>query len=88
MPEIRPSRESDWIAVWRLLRAAFAAGETYSVAPDIFDFVVTSARAVRPWRRLRFRIVGRLTRAFRHRQKGFVDARVMFRTLVPYHSPP
>jgi ribosomal protein S18 acetylase RimI-like enzyme len=168
MPEIRPFRESDWSAVWPLLRATFAAGDTYSFAPDIseadarrvwidtpaatfvtvdgeqllgtyflkpnqpglgdhvcncgyvvdaaaqsrgiaarmcehsqqwavshgframqFNFVVsTNERALRLWQRLGFEIVGRLPGAFRHREKGFVDALVMFKTLVPYHSPP
>jgi ribosomal protein S18 acetylase RimI-like enzyme len=32
--DIRPFRESDWPAVWRLLQATFAEGDTYSFAPD------------------------------------------------------
>jgi len=35
MLEIRPFHESDWNAVWPLLRATFATGDTYSFAPDI-----------------------------------------------------
>jgi len=168
MLEIRPFHESDWNAVWPLLRATFATGDTYSFAPDIperdarrawievpaatfvalddgrlvgtyfikpnqpglgdhvcncgyvvdasargkgiaarlcehsqqwavshgframqFNFVVaTNERAVRLWQRLGFEIVGRLPGAFRHRERGFVDALVMFKTLVPYHPPP
>jgi ribosomal protein S18 acetylase RimI-like enzyme len=32
--DIRPFRDSDWPAVWRLLQATFATGDTYSFAPD------------------------------------------------------
>jgi ribosomal protein S18 acetylase RimI-like enzyme len=32
--EIRPFRASDWAAVWPLLAATFAAGDTYTFAPD------------------------------------------------------
>jgi ribosomal protein S18 acetylase RimI-like enzyme len=58
-----------------------------------FNFVVASnERAVRLWERLGFAIVGRLPGAFRHQKLGFVDALVMFKTLVPadvvYHPPP
>jgi ribosomal protein S18 acetylase RimI-like enzyme len=31
---IRPFRDSDWPAVWAMLHATFAAGETYSLARD------------------------------------------------------
>jgi hypothetical protein len=37
---------------------------------------------VRLWQSLGFAIVGTLPGAFRHRQHGFVDAHVMFKTLV------
>jgi L-amino acid N-acyltransferase YncA len=48
-----------------------------------FNFVVsTNEAAVRLWQRLGFTIVGTLPGAFRHRTRGFVDAYVMFRTLV------
>src|SRR5205823_8402674 len=47
-----------------------------------FNFVVsTNEPAVRLWRQLGFKIVGTLPGAFRHREKGFVDAYVMFCTL-------
>jgi len=47
-----------------------------------FNFVVsTNARAVELWRSLGFAIVGTLPGAFRHRQLGYVDAYVMFRSL-------
>lgn len=48
-----------------------------------FNFVVsTNEPAVRLWQALGFRIVGTLPGAFRHAQKGFVDAYVMFRSLA------
>ncbi len=47
-----------------------------------FNFVVaTNDGAVHLWRSLGFEIVGRLPEAFRHPQKGYVDALVMWRTL-------
>ncbi|MFC3226524.1 GNAT family N-acetyltransferase [Marinibaculum pumilum] len=47
-----------------------------------FNFVVaTNDRAVRLWQHLGFDIVGRLPGAFRHPERGFVDALVMFRSL-------
>jgi L-amino acid N-acyltransferase YncA len=48
-----------------------------------FNFVVsTNEAAVRLWQQMGFRIVGTLPGAFRHLSKGFVDAHVMFRSLV------
>jgi len=48
-----------------------------------FNFVVaTNERALRLWERLGFRIVGTLPGAFRLRGERFVDAHVMFRSLV------
>jgi ribosomal protein S18 acetylase RimI-like enzyme len=47
-----------------------------------FNFVVsTNEAAVRLWQQLGFEIIGTLPEAFRHSQRGFVDAYVMFRTL-------
>jgi len=47
-----------------------------------FNFVIsTNESAVRLWKQLGFRIVGTLPGAFRHAQKGSVDAYVMFRSL-------
>jgi L-amino acid N-acyltransferase YncA len=47
-----------------------------------FNFVVsTNAAAVALWRSLGFDIVGTLPGAFAHRDLGFVDAYVMFRSL-------
>ncbi len=48
-----------------------------------FNFVVSSnERAVRLWHRLGFATVGTLPGAFRHPARGFIDAFVMFKTLV------
>jgi ribosomal protein S18 acetylase RimI-like enzyme len=44
-----------------------------------FNFVVsTNEPAIRLWHQLGFKIVGTLPGVFRHREKGFVDAYVMF----------
>jgi ribosomal protein S18 acetylase RimI-like enzyme len=48
-----------------------------------FNFVVsTNTRAIGLWKNLGFEIVGTLPRAFRHPEKGYVDAYVMFRSLI------
>ena len=48
-----------------------------------FNFVVsTNESAVGLWHQLGFKIVGTLPGVFRHSQKGFVDAYVMFRSLT------
>ncbi len=48
-----------------------------------FNFVVSSnTRAVDLWRSLGFETVGRLPQAFHHPSLGYVDALVMFRSLV------
>jgi ribosomal protein S18 acetylase RimI-like enzyme len=47
-----------------------------------FNFVVsTNDRAIRLWQALGFNIIGTVPRAFRHPEKGLVDAYVMFREL-------
>lgn len=47
-----------------------------------FNFVVsTNTAAVSLWQSLGFAIVGTLPRAFRHRDRGYVDAYVMYRSL-------
>jgi L-amino acid N-acyltransferase YncA len=48
-----------------------------------FNFVVsTNESAIGLWYQLGFKIVGTLPGVFRHSQKGFVDAYVMFRSLI------
>ena len=48
-----------------------------------FNFVVsTNQPAVALWQQLGFEVVGTLPGAFHHPEQGFVDAYVMFRTLV------
>jgi L-amino acid N-acyltransferase YncA len=47
-----------------------------------FNFVVsTNTGAVALWRKLGFEIVGTLPKAFQHRERGLVDAHVMYRFL-------
>lgn len=47
-----------------------------------FNFVVESnTRAIALWQAHGFEVVGRLPGAFRHPQKGFIDALVMYRRL-------
>jgi len=47
-----------------------------------FNFVVsTNTGAVALWKKLGFEIVGTLPRAFQHRERGLVDAYVMYRFL-------
>jgi ribosomal protein S18 acetylase RimI-like enzyme len=48
--EIRPFRDADWPAVWRMLHATFAAGDSYVFPPDTGEaqarsFWVESPRA-------------------------------------------
>ena len=162
MTLIRPFLETDWPALWPILRATFEAGDTYAYAPDSteadihrvwveapsatyvaidasgvmlgtyfikpnqpglgahvcncgyvvaaaargqgvaaamcehsqreavrlgflamqFNLVVaTNEGAIRLWRKLGFAVLATLPRAFRHRQRGLVDALVMFKTL-------
>ena len=54
-----------------------------------FNFVVsTNERAVRLWQSFGFAIVGRLPSAFLHPEHGYVDAFVMYRTIVPDEHRP
>jgi ribosomal protein S18 acetylase RimI-like enzyme len=49
-----------------------------------FNFVVsTNERAVRLWQSLGFEVVGRLPAAFRHPTHEYVDALVMYQSLLP-----
>ena len=48
-----------------------------------FNFVVeTNRRAIDIWTRAGFDVVGRLPGAFRHPGKGYVDALVMYQSLI------
>src|SRR5215208_4717168 len=48
-----------------------------------FNYVIsTNTTAIRLWQDLGFEIVGTLASAFRHRDKGYVDVYVMYRSLV------
>jgi len=47
-----------------------------------FNFVVTSnAAAIKAWEKQGFMVVGRIPRAFRHKEREYVDALVMHREL-------
>jgi L-amino acid N-acyltransferase YncA len=53
-----------------------------------FSLVVsTNTDGIRCWQRSDFQIVGTLPGAFRHRQQGFVDALVMFHSLLEMPNP-
>ena len=48
-----------------------------------FNFVIsTNEPAVHLWQKLGFEIVGRLPKAYRHTRLGFVDAYVMYKSLI------
>lgn len=54
-----------------------------------FNLVVsTNTRAIGLWESLGFRILATLPGAFQHRRLGFVDAHVMFRSLLDLRSDP
>jgi ribosomal protein S18 acetylase RimI-like enzyme len=47
-----------------------------------FNFVIsTNERAIKTWRAYGFEVVGTLPGAFRHPERGFVDAFVMYKQL-------
>jgi len=49
-----------------------------------FNLVVsTNVHAIRLWENMGFAIVGTLPKAFRHKDKGLVDAHVMYQSLGP-----
>lgn len=53
-----------------------------------FNFVASSnIGAIRLWERLGFDIVGRLPKAFKHPQQGFIDALLMFKWLEDTIDP-
>ncbi|MCR8548726.1 GNAT family N-acetyltransferase [Salipiger sp. P9] len=66
-----------------MLAHALAAARAAGFRAMQFNFVISSnLRAVALWEKAGFDIVGRLPRAFRHPEKGYVDALVMYKTLV------
>jgi ribosomal protein S18 acetylase RimI-like enzyme len=61
---------------------AFAEARRLGYRAMQFNFVIsTNEPAVHLWQSLGFKIVGTLPGAFRHAQKGLVDAYVMYRPL-------
>ena len=67
-------REMGWHCLREAKKTGFLAMQ--------FNFVVASNEAaVRLWQSLGFAIAGTLPKAFRHRDRGYVDAYVMYRFL-------
>ncbi|EIE51349.1 GNAT family N-acetyltransferase [Salipiger aestuarii] len=67
----------------RMLEHALHTARTSGYRAMQFNFVVsTNTRAVGLWERGGFDIVGRLPQAFLHPSRGYVDALVMYKTLV------
>lgn len=64
--------------------AALVAAARQGYTAMQFNAVVsTNASAIRLWQRLGFAVVGRVPRAFRHRDLGEVDLLIMHRFLEP-----
>lgn len=67
----------------RLCRHSIETARARGYRAMQFNMVVsTNERAVRLWQHMGFAIVGTLPGAFAHPTRGYVDAYVMFRTLV------
>lgn len=67
--QMRPVQPSDWEVVLQILVPVIRAGETYALPRDM------SVEEIH-------RVWIELPQAFQHPQKGFVDALVMFKSLV------
>ncbi len=66
----------------RMLDASLDEARRQGFAAMQYNFVVaTNTRAIEIWQRAGFQTVGRLPGAFRHPDKGRVDALVMFKEL-------
>jgi len=66
----------------KMLDHALSQARTQGYRAMQFNFVVTSnSAAIHLWHKARFKTVGRLPLAFKHPQKGYVDALVMYKTL-------
>jgi len=49
-----------------------------------FNFVATSNQvAIGLWKKLGYEFVGRLPKAFNHPEKGYIDAPVSYKWLIP-----
>jgi ribosomal protein S18 acetylase RimI-like enzyme len=67
----------------RMAEHSLAQAQSQGYRAMQFNFVVsTNLRAVGLWQSLGFAIVGRLPGAFEHPREGFVDALVMYRSLM------
>ena len=66
-----------------LLDHSLAEARTRGFRAMQYNFVVdTNRRAVETWERAGFAVVGRLPGAFRHPERGYVDALVMWKDLT------
>ena len=66
----------------RMGEHALATAQSVGYRAMQFNFVVsTNKHAIALWKKLGFEVVGKLPRAFQHRELGFVDALVMYREL-------
>ncbi|MFZ5964462.1 GNAT family N-acetyltransferase [Thalassococcus sp. BH17M4-6] len=66
-----------------MLAHALEAAQVAGFRAMQFNFVVaTNTRAIATWERAGFDVVGRLPGAFHHPRHGYVDALVMYRSLV------
>jgi ribosomal protein S18 acetylase RimI-like enzyme len=66
----------------RMGEHALATAQSFGYRAMQFNFVVsTNEHAIALWKKLGFEVVGKLPRAFQHRELGFVDALVMYREL-------
>jgi ribosomal protein S18 acetylase RimI-like enzyme len=72
----------------RLCQHSLQAARRLGFRAMQFNLVVsTNTAAIHCWRQNGFQIVGTLPGAFRHRQLGYVDALVMFQSLVEGPGP-
>ncbi|MDA8436375.1 MAG: hypothetical protein M0Z98_10370 [Actinomycetales bacterium] len=78
--EIRPARETDWVAIWPFFAAIVEAGETYA-----YPWPITSDEARRLWmeRPPSATFVATDGTAFDSRTHGRVGLHVMHRRLDP-----
>ena len=79
---VAPAARGQGVAAAMCEHSQTAAAEAGFRSMQFNIVVATNAPAVHLWQKLGFAIVGRLPGAFRHRERGFVDAFVMFKQLA------
>jgi L-amino acid N-acyltransferase YncA len=78
---VDPARHSHGIGS-ELGRHSIAEARRLGYRALQFNLVVeTNAASIALWHKLGFNVVGRLPGAFRHIERGYVDALVLYRTL-------